>query len=73
MKQNGIKCEQNGILQRYTYCADDEWCVGATNSTRSTYQVDSLCVKGKSRRRCLKAVLSYLLQFETNILNEHLS
>ena len=69
-KKNGIICEQNGRLRKYTYCADDEWCIGPTNSTNSIYQVDSLCVKGKSRRRCLKAVLSYLLNFKTNILND---
>ena len=68
--RNGIICEQNGIFLRNTSCADDEWCVGPTNSTDSRYQVDSLCVKGKSRRRCLKAVLSYLLKFKTNIFTD---
>ena len=63
-------CEQNGRLLSKSSCADDEWCVGPTNSTDSRYQVDSLCVKGKSRRRCLKAVLLYLLKFKTNILND---
>ena len=38
-------CEEGRELRKHTYCADDEWCIGPTNSTNSIYRVDSLCVK----------------------------
>ena len=47
-------CEKNGKFQRYIYCPDDEWCVGPTDSTNFTYEVDSLCVKGNTGDRCLE-------------------
>ena len=47
-------CEKNGKFQRYIYCPDDEWCKGPTDSTSSTYEVDSLCVKGNTGDRCLE-------------------
>ena len=62
-------CEQNGRPLRNTSCADDEWCIGATNSTNATYEIDSLCVKGNGRRRWQKALLVLLLKFKTNIFN----
>ena len=46
LKQNGIICQQDGKNYTHNYCADDEWCIGATNSTNSIYEVESLCVKG---------------------------
>ena len=63
-------CEQNGRILSNSSCADDEWCVGPTNSTNSRYQVDPSCVKGNGRRRCLKGVLILLLKSKTNILND---
>ena len=50
-QRNGIICEEDGRRHRHTYCADDEWCIGATDSTNATYEVDSLCVKGNSVER----------------------
>ena len=46
LKQNGIICQQDGKNYTHNYCADDEWCIGATDSTNSIYEVESLCVKG---------------------------
>ena len=53
-------CEHNGSLRRYSYCADDEWCVGPTNITNSTYQLDSLCVKGNINGFCQKDVFEFI-------------
>ena len=63
-------CEQNGRLLSKSSCADDEWCVGPTNSTNSRYQVDTSCVKGNGRRRYLNAVLVLRLKSKTNVLND---
>ena len=63
-------CEQNGRLLSKSSCADDEWCVGPTNSTNSRYQVDPSCVKGNGRRRYLNAVLVLRLKSKTNVLND---
>ena len=51
LKQNGITCEKNGKPHSYNYCADNEWCIGATDSSSTTYEVDSLCVKGSACKR----------------------
>ena len=44
---NEIICEKNGIMFRHNYCANDEWCTGATDKFNATYNVASLCVKGE--------------------------
>ena len=51
-------CEKNGVWNKRDYCADNEWCIGSTDSTSSTYQVDSLCLKGNAREICLRDVFN---------------
>ena len=53
------------------YCADDEWCIGATDITNATYLVASLCVKGNMKRDNLRfaiqsALKSWLISVKTN-------
>ena len=55
--ENGILCEKNGKLYKETYCADDEWCIGATDITSATYAVASLCVKGNIKRNNVRFVI----------------